>query len=87
MALEDELRNVAGEIADRLQVHHSDLDDALTPIEARKRLLNYSPRVGPDFQCPRCWMENEKRSVLRTVVTNIDDDVFRCDVCHLELVF
>jgi hypothetical protein len=87
MALEDELRNVAGEIADRLQARLSELEDEPAQIETRKRLLNYLPRVGPNFQCPRCWIENEKRSALRSVNTNIDDDLFRCDTCHLDLVF
>lgn len=78
MALEDQLREVAREIAEAQR--------GLTR-SAPERLLSYVPRIGPDFQCPRCWIEHERRSVLQAVPTNIDDDVFRCASCQLELVF
>jgi hypothetical protein len=87
MALEDELRDVAREIADCSQAHLLESEYELAKAEIGNRLINYLPRVGPDFQCPRCWIQHEKRSALLTVRTDIDDDVFRCGACHLELVF
>ena len=34
---------------------------------APKRLANYSVKLGADYQCPRCWIDNEARSALRPI--------------------
>ena len=34
---------------------------------ASQRLNNYPLMIGPNFQCPRCWIEHEKQSALRPV--------------------
>jgi hypothetical protein len=77
MVLEDQLRDVAAEIGEA----KSELIRS-----TRERVLSYRPRRSPDFQCPRCWIEHERRSVLQPLPTSIDD-VFRCEASHLELVF
>jgi hypothetical protein len=53
---------------------------------ARQRLLEYRPRLGPDFQCPHCWVESETRSTLVPLDGATDDDVLRCNTCRSEYV-
>jgi hypothetical protein len=78
MALEDQLREVAREMAG---AQRRSIPSGL------QRVLSYQPHIGQGFQCPRCWIEHERRSVLQQVATSIDDDVFRCSTCQLDLVF
>lgn len=47
-----------------------------------KRLLNFRPCIGTDFQCPRCWIVNEVRSPLRPIPSDTSDDIMRCRVCE-----
>ena len=51
---------------------------------SHQRLLNYTPALGSDYQCPRCWVHHEARSVL-TPVPGTDNEGFRCDVCGFHL--
>lgn len=48
---------------------------------AQKRLQDFRPRIGRDFQCPRCWVQNETRSALTAVPSSTGDDILRCHTC------
>ncbi len=48
---------------------------------AQKRLLDFRPRLGADFQCPRCWVQNETRSRLAPIPSGSADDILRCRTC------
>jgi hypothetical protein len=53
---------------------------------ARTRLLDFRPRQGEGYQCPRCWVETETRSTLRQVPSVTTDEILRCDPCRTEYV-
>ena len=53
---------------------------------AQKRLLNFQPSIGADFQCPRCLIVNEIRSFVRPIGSNTSDDIMRCGLCGLDLI-
>jgi len=48
---------------------------------AQKHLLDFRPRVGRDFQCPRCWLQNETRSALVAAPGTNTDNILRCHAC------
>ena len=101
MSIADELKQVAAEIARSLGARKAGLQTELAELEAREseieallkaetvspvRLSNFEPQVGGDFQCPRCWIEHEKRSVLATEFRETrHEDLFRCQTCGYEL--
>lgn len=53
---------------------------------AQKRLLNYQPSIGTDFQCPRCWVVNEIRADVRPIPSQTSDDIMRCGTCGADIV-
>ena len=77
--LETELREVEkrkAEIDTQLQAARS----------SQKRLLNYQPRIGRDYQCPRCWITNEIRSALSPIPGTSEHDIMRCHACGMDVV-
>jgi hypothetical protein len=55
---------------------------------AHDRLLNFHQLVGSDYQCPRCWIEDEMRVPLHPVPADADNrDQLACERCgdHLAL--
>ena len=52
---------------------------------AHKRFSNYRPEIGPDYQCPSCWIKHERRATLRPVSSDSDADIMRCSECHEEV--
>ena len=90
------LREEAKYAADRLQGQMPGLSAELAEIERRKaeiesklraagvaseRLRRFEPRVGADFQCPRCWIEKDARSKLSPVGSDTTNDIMRCRTC------
>jgi len=74
MSIEKFLSNEAADIAARLDEF------------AQKRVLSYRPRIGPDLQCPRCWVETEIRSTLGGVARPLgtpstSSDILTCHTC------
>jgi hypothetical protein len=54
---------------------------------APKRLLEYKFQIGPEYQCPRCWVYQERRSALQpTNAPNADRAILRCQTCAAEFV-
>lgn len=75
MTLASQIRVVAAEIVANAQQRASSLQREFEEIEAHQleikaklnalnlahdRLLNFVLKIGPDYQCPRCWIEHEK---------------------------
>src|SRR5215211_3699782 len=54
---------------------------------AQNRALNFAIRIGPDYQCPRCWIVNEIQSSLSPVpaAPGAQEDLLRCSRCNLEI--
>jgi hypothetical protein len=69
-ALEPELREIEQR---KLEIEAVREAAALAP----KRLLKFQPKIGTEYQCPRCWIGDERRSAL----TAIPGDVMRCHTC------
>jgi hypothetical protein len=53
---------------------------------AHKRLLNFRPCIGTDFQCPRCGIVKEIGSTLRPIPSSTSDDIMRCGTCGLDVI-
>jgi len=95
-----QLLEIAEDVVRSLETRRSSLEAELLQIETRKReleaqinatqfarqrLSNLRFKVGPDYQCPRCWITNETRSGLRPVPSDTKDDLFACDTCGLDV--
>jgi hypothetical protein len=50
---------------------------------AQNRALTFKPRIGPDYQCPACWVKDEKQSRI-DFVADASGDHARCDVCGFD---
>ena len=79
-ALEKEL----SETQAREMAIQSQLDVAILAV---KRLGNFRPMLGPDHQCPDCFIKHETRSTLRPIPGSATHDLFRCETCLIELSF
>jgi hypothetical protein len=53
---------------------------------ARQRLLDFRAQIGPDFQCPRCWVQSEERSTLEALPTTDDEEILICRTCGSEFL-
>jgi hypothetical protein len=100
MGIDDKLHQAAVKKAMDMQSRLAALDREEAEIDARKaqihaernaisrapdRLANFSVKVGANYQCPHCWIEHERQSVLSPIPSKTSADLFRCDTCHLEL--
>ena len=102
MATVEQLQTVAREIARRAQFRLAMLDREEAKIDRRKaeiateredisdaaqRALDFRPAIGADYQCPRCWVDHRKQSILQPIASQTGNDLFRCEDCHLDLEF
>ena len=52
---------------------------------APKRLLDYKFKIGTEYQCPRCWINDERQSALRPANSaSVDRNLMRCQTCAAE---
>jgi hypothetical protein len=90
MSIQDVLRQLATDHAQRAQEKSCSLQRALLEIEelkrkleekldmarlARNRLASFRLEIAGEFQCPECWIESGRKSR----VISDRDDMFRCD--------
>ena len=102
MATVERLETVAREIARRAQFRLAVLDREEFELDRRKaeigtqrgnirdaaqRALYFQPVIGADYQCPRCWVDHKKQSILQPVASQTGHDLFRCQDCNLDLEF
>jgi hypothetical protein len=96
MSTERELRRAAQEAAEYAQTFASQLEQEVSDLEMRlaqkkaerdaarlapKRLADFQVKIGADYQCPHCWMENGIHSPLHGIPGSAREDVFRCRTC------
>ena len=82
MSVRSHLEQLAIDEADSLKRYEARIEEELLELEEQKatliarrdavrlgpqRLLNFEPALGADFQCPRCWIDNEIRSTLSPI--------------------
>lgn len=90
----NELLSIASQIAEQLDISASQLQKELLDVELKKhaieaqlhsarlavkRVVNYRPALGADYQCPSCWVRHEKRAALTPIS---GDDIYnrlRCE--------
>ena len=98
MSIEARLAKIASQIAEQFTNRSPALEQELLGIEQRKmaieaeldiahlahkRLLNFRPILGADYQCPRCWIKREQRAALDPIGGGTgSEDYFRCSECH-----
>jgi DNA repair exonuclease SbcCD ATPase subunit len=64
-----------------LQQRKAQIKEEIRTINsAQKRLRAYRPAFGPNYQCPRCWVQQEIRASLHPIPSRTKDDILRCDV-------
>jgi len=49
------------------------------------RFPRFSASIGDDFQCPNCWLEKERRSILNARHDTGTHVRFRCENCDCEI--
>jgi DNA-directed RNA polymerase subunit RPC12/RpoP len=97
---EEEIAQAALDIAQALQNNAARLREEYLVAEAHaaslkaeydtaraapKRLANFQVKIRTDYQCPRCWIENERRSALLPVPSDAHDELMKCRTCHYEI--
>lgn len=100
MTTRDQILQAANEIAGCMQADLFDLDRQLAEAKkhvakiekecdaargAPERLSNFLIQLGSDYLCPRCWIEEGRRSPLNPVPSNTREDLLRCGLCQFEL--
>jgi hypothetical protein len=101
MSIAQQLKQAAIEAANQIQAHASEAKKELGEIKLRalaleaqlnqsdlalKRLADFPVKSGNDYLCPHCWIEASKSSLLRPIPSDTDDDLFRCGVCHRDIL-
>jgi transposase-like protein len=100
LSIEAKISDTAARMAAYEQRRATDLRLQITEVEhmktklladldlarrAGERLTDFKVKVGIDYQCPRCWIENETRSALAPIGGGTrTEDFFRCHTCGLE---
>jgi hypothetical protein len=83
MALRDQIRQAAQEIAKDMRTRLSDAGHRLL----EERLLKFPVQRGSDYLCPRCWIEKGGLSPLKKIPSSeVDHDLLRCGLCEYELL-
>ena len=52
---------------------------------AAQRYEKFIEVIGPDWQCPRCWMEHAEQTNLRKLHSKTDEDIYMCSTCYLNV--
>ena len=97
MSIGDQLREYAAQIAEQNQERQAGLEREILDLETKaaqkkalvdalrfgpQRLLDFQFKLGADYQCPRCWINHEKRSALTPIGGGTNtEDFFRCHTC------
>ena len=102
MSIASELHARACELVDQRSKDIAKFERELSEIEHRKvaiesqlkfallaveRLRKFSPTLGPNYQCPDCFIKDETRSALRPIPGSATHDLFRCETCGIEHPF
>jgi hypothetical protein len=93
MAAISQLKQIAIGVANHLQMRALDnADKAEGEAQTEKAKLAYNRAIGfqakvhGNFQCPRCWVANEKQTVLTPIGGGANkDNFFQCDICELKV--
>jgi hypothetical protein len=77
----------------QLEREQQELEKQIAEIKAKRdatrgapdRVVNFQVSIGPWRQCPRCWIEEYRRSNLSEVNRGGPSDAFRCDACGWDI--
>jgi hypothetical protein len=84
-----EVANAKGR-ANQFRAEYLEAEKALAELKmkldfedfADDRLANYQVILGPDYQCPRCWITSELESPLRPALSDSGESLLRCNHGH-----
>jgi hypothetical protein len=97
--IEKEIHAAASQFATQTQGQIAKLEDELLEMEkhkaakqaelqtarlAHKRLLNFKPKIGRDYQCSRCWIDREASGIMIAMPGSKGPkgrDFLRCSDC------
>jgi hypothetical protein len=100
MSARDVFSRTAQDLAYQLEAKALKLRVKLHQIEAQKRevkaeyelmrraperLKKFDPVTPVAYQCPRCWLLNEKKSAMAKIAGAAPGQLFRCDACGYEI--
>jgi hypothetical protein len=91
MAAITQLKQMAIGVANQMHMLALNADQGDAKAEAQaalayNRAIGFQPKVHDTFQCPRCWVANETRSVLTSIGGGETSDAFfQCDTCELKV--
>jgi hypothetical protein len=95
-----EFMKIARDIASQLHGRDFTLQRELVNVESLKaeieaelnllrgvseRLDAYQAKIGVEYLCPRCWIEDADQSRLRPILSVGHEDSFRCESCDLDV--
>jgi hypothetical protein len=95
-----EFMKIARDIANQLHGRDSTLQRELVNVESLKaeieaelkllrgvseRLDIYQTKIGVEYLCPRCWIEDAGQSRLQLVPSAGREDSFRCESCSWDV--
>jgi hypothetical protein len=98
----DQLRKLSVEAGNDLQERHLQLQKELAEAETLKarieasieevhaasaRIFSFRPELDGFFQCPSCWVRDGERTDLTLIISDRDQDLFRCFRCGTEFGF
>ncbi len=101
MTLEDQLREEVANHAAQAKQQASRLQGEILDLEiktvlqkteldkanlASQRAANFPIKIGIDYQCPRCWIFEEKRSGLVPRPSPPRRDIFECSDCGSSVI-
>jgi hypothetical protein len=97
MSIESELLRIAQEVVAESQAGSAYAYKAYLDAQARTaqlkakldfanlaedRLANFQAKIGADYQCPRCWIEQNSRAPLLPRRGAEREDIFECRNGH-----
>jgi predicted RNA-binding Zn-ribbon protein involved in translation (DUF1610 family) len=100
MSLDEQIRQIAGEVAAHAQQREARLEREKLDLEtklaekqaalnaahlASDRFSNFPVTLGIDFLCPYCWIEDGKKSILRRSSGTTTHDFLDCDACGRQI--
>ena len=95
-----EFMKIARDIASQLHGRDFKLQRELVNVETLKaeieaelkllrgvseRLDTYQAKIGVEYLCPRCWIEDADQSRLQLIPSKGHEDSFRCESCSWDV--
>jgi hypothetical protein len=92
MDLKREAREYAHYLQQQAIAVQQEIDDLKKQIDERQKKIDaakfadervetFREKLGGEFRCPRCWIDDMAMEVLKPIPSKTRDDYFSCDKC------